>query len=152
MNTGYLQSPFVLRELLARVRAVLRRVTRPDGEGRQIILHDRAIDLKSYKIRGPGSRVSHLTPKEFLVLQCLVAHAYKPLSHQSLAQSVWQRDARGEVEYLRVVIKQLRRKLEPDPDNPQYIRTERAVGYRFHMLPAGQRAPVELSSQLPLAG
>lgn len=137
----YVPSPFVVRELVARVRAVLRRVTRLDDEGRQIILHDRAIDLKSYKIRGPGNRVTHLTPKEFLVLQCLVAHANQAFTHRSLAQTVWQRDGGGEVEYLRIVIRQLRRKLEPDPDNPRYILTERSVGYRF-----------ELPSQLPLAG
>lgn len=144
LNAGaddYVPSPFVLRELLARVRAVLRRVARFDDEGRQIVLDDRAIDLKSYKIRGPGSRVSHLTPKEFLVLRCLMAQPNKAFTHQKLAQTVWQRDGNGEVEYLRIVIKQLRRKLEPDPDNPRYILTERSVGYRF-----------EMPSQLPLAG
>jgi two-component system KDP operon response regulator KdpE len=144
LNAGaddYVSSPFVLRELLARARAVLRRVSRVDDEGRQILLHDRAIDLKSYKVRGPGSRVSHLTPKEFLLLQCLVAQPNKAFTHQRLAQTVWQRDGGGEVEYLRIVIRQLRRKLEPDPDNPRYILTERSVGYRF-----------DLPAQLPLAG
>jgi two-component system KDP operon response regulator KdpE len=144
LNAGaddYVPSPFVLRELLARVRAVLRRMNQFDGEGHQIILQDRAIDLKSYEVRGPGSRVSHLTPKEFLLLQCLVAHPNKAFTHQRLAQTVWQRDGGGEVEYLRIVIRQLRRKLEPDPDKPRYILTERSVGYRF-----------ELPSRLPLAG
>jgi two-component system KDP operon response regulator KdpE len=144
LNAGaddYVPSPFVLRELLARVRAVLRRVNRFDGEEHQIILQDRSIDLKSYEVRGPGSRVSHLTPKEFLLLQCLVAHPNKAFTHQRLAQTVWQRDGGGEVEYLRIVIRQLRRKLEPDPDKPRYILTERSVGYRF-----------ELPSRLPLAG
>lgn len=155
LNAGaddYVSSPFVLAELLARVRAILRRVIRSGEEERQIVLQDRAIDLKSHKVKGPGGRVVPLTPKEFLVLQHLVAHADKPLTHQSLAQSVWQRDAAGEVEYLRIVIKQLRRKLEPDPGNPRYIRTERSVGYRFHMPAAGQSAAAELSSQLSLAG
>jgi two-component system KDP operon response regulator KdpE len=155
LNAGaddYVPAPFVLAELLARVRAILRRVTRSSEQGRQIVLQDRAIDLRSHKIKGPGGRVVHLTPKEFLVLQHLVAHAGKPLTHQRLAQNVWQRDGRGDVEYLRIVIKQLRRKLEPDPDNPRYIRTERRVGYRFHMPPAGQSNPTELSSPLPLAG
>lgn len=153
LNAGaddYLPSPFVWQELLARVRAVLRRVTPPDDEGRLILLQDRAIDLKSYMIRGPGSRVSHLTPKEFLVLQCLVAHANKPLTRENLAQTIWQRDGGDEPEYLRFVIRQLRRKLEPDPDNPRYILTERSVGYRFHMLPAEHTADTELSSQLSL--
>jgi two-component system, OmpR family, KDP operon response regulator KdpE len=154
LNAGaddYLPTPFVLREFLARVRAVLRRVTRSNG-GPQIILQDRAIDLKTYEIIGPGSRVSHLTPKEFLVLQCLVANANKAFTHQNLAQTVWQRDGVGDVEYVRVVIGQLRRKLEPDPDNPRYILTERLVGYRFHMPPAAQTATTGHSFQLSLVG
>jgi two-component system KDP operon response regulator KdpE len=155
LNAGaddFVPIPFVLPELLARVRAILRRVIR-SKEGHQIILHDRAIDLRSHKVKGPSGRLVHLTPKEFLVLQHLVTHADKPLTHQSLAQSVWQRDAGGDVEYLRIVIKQLRRKLEPDPDNPRYIRTERSIGYRFHMpAPARRSANPELPSPLPLAG
>ena len=134
LNAGaddYLPSPFVLRELLARVRAVLRRVTQFSDEEGQVILHDRAIDLKSYKIRGPGNCVSHLTPKEFLVLRCLVTQPNKTFTHRSLAQIVWQRDGGGEVEYLRMVVRQLRRKLEAEPDNPRYILTERSIGYRF---------------------
>jgi|SRR5579871_3623404 len=149
LNAGaddYISSPFILRELLARVRAVLRRVTRSGDERRQIILHDRTIDLESYEIKGPGSRVGHLTPKEFLVLQCLVSRANQPFTHRNLAQTVWQRDGGGELEYVRVVIRQLRRKLEPDPDNPQYILTERAVGYRFHMPPAAESTACEASS------
>jgi two-component system KDP operon response regulator KdpE len=147
LNAGaddYLPSPFVLRELLARVRALLRRVTRPD-EGR-IVLQDRTIDLQSHKIRGPGRQVSRLTPKEFCVLQCLVAHANQAFTHQNLAETVWQRDGDGEIEYMYVVISQLRRKLETDPDNPRYILTERSVGYRFHMPPA--RHATEVSSKL----
>ncbi|HXP89013.1 MAG TPA: response regulator transcription factor [Bryobacteraceae bacterium] len=155
LNAGaddYIAAPFILAELLARVRALLRRVTRSAERDRQIVLLDRAIDLKSHKIKGPGSHVAHLTPKEFLVLQQLVKHADTSLTHQSLAQSVWQRDGAGEVEYLRIVIKQLRRKLEPDPENPRYIRTERAVGYRFHMPRAGLSANAEFSYELSQAG
>ena len=147
LNAGaddYLPSPFVVRELLARVRAVLRRVKRPDDEVSRIILQDRTIDLQSHEIRGPGRCVSRITPKEFCVLQYLVAHANRALTHQSLAETVWQRDGEGGIEYMRVVIRQLRRKLEKEPDNPRYILTERSVGYRFQMPPAGQAA--ELSS------
>jgi two-component system KDP operon response regulator KdpE len=145
LNAGaddYLPSPFVLRELLARVRAVLRRVTRPDDEGLRIALRDRMIDLQSHRVSGPGRHVSRLTPKEFCVLQCLVAHPNQTFTHQRLAETVWQRDAEGEIEYLYAVIGQLRRKLETDPDNPRYILTERAVGYRFHLPPAGQTTEV----------
>jgi two-component system KDP operon response regulator KdpE len=129
----YVPTPFVVAELMARVRAILRRVKRSHGADHCIMLHDRAIDLESREVKGPDGMVSHLTPKEFLVLQYLVTHANKPRTHQSLAQTVWQRDGNGEVEYVRVVIKQLRGKLEPDPNNPRYILTERSVGYRFHL-------------------
>jgi two-component system KDP operon response regulator KdpE len=136
LNAGaddYVPSPLVVPELLARVRAILRRVTRSGEDGKPIVLQDRAIDLKSHRIKGPGDREIHLTPKECQVLKHLVANANKLLTHQRLAQSVWQRDAQGEIEYVRIVIKQLRRKLEPDPENPRYIRTERAAGYWFDM-------------------
>jgi two-component system KDP operon response regulator KdpE len=136
LNAGaddFIPAPFILPELLARVRAILRRVARPTERNQQIILQDRAIDLRSHRIKGPGDREIRLTPKEFQVLQHLVSNANRLLTHQTLTQSVWQRDADGEIEYVRIVIKQLRRKLEQDPDNPQYIRTERAAGYRFHL-------------------
>jgi two-component system KDP operon response regulator KdpE len=124
-------APFVMPELAARVRAMLRRVSQPAQN--HVFLKDRVIDLDARQIKGPDGRVSHLTPKEFQVLHCLVTYANKPRTHQGLAQMVWQRDGSGEVEYMRIVVKQLRRKLEPDPDNPRYILTERSVGYRFHM-------------------
>jgi len=134
LNAGaddFVPAPFVMAELLSRVRAILRRVARPGKK--EIVLPDGTIDLASREIRHRDGRVSHLTPKEFQVLQSLVTLANKPRTHQSLAQTVWQRDGRGEVEYMRVVVGQLRRKLEPDPENPRYIITERAVGYRFHI-------------------
>jgi two-component system KDP operon response regulator KdpE len=134
LNAGadeYLTAPFVMPEVAARVRAILRRVSQPVQ--RKIVLQDRTIDLQARKVKGPGARESHLTPKEFLVLESLITHVNKPRTHQGLAQAVWQRDGNGEVEYMRIVVKQLRRKLEPDPENPRYILTERAVGYRFHM-------------------
>jgi two-component system KDP operon response regulator KdpE len=128
----FVPAPFVPAEMLARVRALLRRVSRFD-EPRPIVLQDREVDLKSYIIKGPGAQVAHLTPKESLVLQYLVAHASESRTAQALAQSIWQRDGKGELEYVRIVIRQLRRKVEPDPANPRYILTERAEGYRFQM-------------------
>lgn len=136
LNAGaddYVRVPYAMNELRARVRALLRRAARGSAERPHIVLHDRTINLKAHEIQGPDGRVSHLTPKEFHVLQCLVAQPNTPKTHHSLAQSVWQRDGKGEVEYMRVVIRQLRRKLEPDPENPRYIVTERSVGYRFDM-------------------
>jgi two-component system KDP operon response regulator KdpE len=158
LNAGaddFISSPFVLQELLARVRTVLRRVTRSRSDERrnQVILQDRAIDFQSRKIKGPGSCVSRLTPKEFLVLQCLVSYPNKAFTNQYLAQTFWGRDGRGDVEYVRVVIRQLRRKLEPDPDNPRYIVTERSIGYRFLMAPpAADSDATDCPSQLALAG
>lgn len=141
LNAGaddFIPAPFVLAELLARVRAILRRVARSNEKNLQIVLEDRAIDLRSHRIKGPGDREIHLTPKEYQVVRHLVSNANKVLTIQNLAQKVWQRDAGTETEYVRIVIKQLRRKLEPDPANPRYIRTERATGYRFHLPPAEQ--------------
>jgi len=140
LNAGaddFLSAPFVMAELLSRVRAILRRVARPGKK--QIVLPDGIIDMESRTITRRDGHRSHLTPKEFLVLQSLITPANKPRTHQSLAQTVWQRDGRGEVEYMRVVVAQLRKKLEPNPDNPRYILTERAVGYRFH-IPSEQAA------------
>jgi two-component system, OmpR family, KDP operon response regulator KdpE len=126
--------PILIPELLARVRAILRRMARSLDQ-QQIQLEDRAIDLKAHRIRGPVGREVHLTPKESLVLEHLIAHANQLLLHHSLAQAVWQRDGEGEIEFLRVVIKQLRQKLEPDPTRPRYIVTERTFGYRFQITP-----------------
>lgn len=142
LNAGadeYVTVPFVAAELTARVRALLRRAA--GRERPEIVLPDRAIDMNSHKINGPEGQVSHLTPKEYLVLQYLIEHANKPRTHRELAQTIWQRDGSGEVEYLRIVIQQLRRKLEPNPSRPRYILTERSVGYRFQIpLDAGPLA------------
>lgn len=136
LNAGaddYVPDCFVFAELLARVRAILRRVTFPAGTRPRIVLEDRAIDFQSHQIQGPDGRVAHLTPKECEVLRYLVSHANQPLTPQSLAQTVWQRDGSGQIEYVRIVVKQLRRKLEPDPNNPRYILTQRSAGYQFQM-------------------
>ncbi|HTC32102.1 MAG TPA: response regulator transcription factor [Bryobacteraceae bacterium] len=136
LNAGaddYVPDQFVLAELLARVRAILRRVTRSLGTRRLVVLQDRAIDFQSHEIKGPDGRIAHLTPKECLVLEHLVTHANRPLTPQRLAQTVWQRDGSGQIEYVRVVVKQLRRKLEPDPNKPRYILTQRSMGYQFQM-------------------
>ena len=142
LNAGgdeYIALPFVISELTARVRALLRRVI--CRERQEIVLQDRAIDMDAHKVNGPEGQVSSLTPKEYLVLRYLVEHANKPRTHRELAQTIWQRDGNGEVEYVRIVIQQLRRKLEPNPSRPRYIVTERSVGYRFQIpLDAGALA------------
>src|SRR5579863_4684131 len=93
LNAGaddFLPPGFVPAELMARVRAILRRVA-PAESGHQVLLPDRAIDFRSYEIHGPGSRVAHLTPKECLVLRHLVSNANRSLTPQNLARKIWQR-------------------------------------------------------------
>ena len=124
----YVVKPFGIQELLARVRATLRRTA---AEPLAIIESgDLTIDfeLRNVLVRG---RTIHLTPKEFDVLRELAAAQGRPVTHRRLLQSVWGPDYGEETETLRVVIRQLRKKIEPDPGNPQYVLTEPWVGYRF---------------------
>jgi len=135
LNAGaddYLREPFAIAEFLARVRAIMRRVKPPTAKAGRILLPDRAIDFNTHEVRGPGAQVKRLTPRELDVIQYLVAHGDSPRTVQDLAQAIWQRDGSGDAEYVRVVIRQLRRKLESDPNRPRHIVTEPSGGYRFH--------------------
>jgi two-component system KDP operon response regulator KdpE len=125
----YVVKPFGIQELLARVRAVLRRGT---IEETQNILASKELsfDFGKRTIVVRGSAV-HLTPKEFEVLRELVANNGKPMSHRRLLQAVWGPDYGDETESLRVVINQLRKKIELNPAKPKFIQTEPWVGYRF---------------------
>jgi two-component system KDP operon response regulator KdpE len=141
LNAGaddYLLQPFTLPELLARVRAILRRLGSAGPVGTRIALHDRVINLSSHKIEGPGDRHTALTPTEFLVLKLLIDSADKPVTNCDLARGVWAREEFGDFEYVRIMVSQLRRKLEGDYTRPRYILTERSVGYRFTLSPALQ--------------
>ena len=134
LNAGaddYLTESFGVAELHARVRAILRRVRSTDKAVRQVLLKDRAIDLDSRKVEGPGNQTSRLTPKEYLVLTYLMMRSGRPVNHRELARTLWRRDGSGDLEYVRIVIGQLRRKIEADYSSPRYILTERSVGYRF---------------------
>lgn len=82
-----------------------------------------------------GTRTAHLTPKELDLLRCLTQHANEAVSHRELLQTVWGPDYGDQVDYLRVFIKSLRKKIELNPDSPQYITTEPWVGYRFNGTP-----------------
>jgi len=128
----YLTKPFGVEELLARVRAVLRRtqweVMPPTGGVKQF--GNLEIDLTGHVVRLSGAEV-RLSPTEFAVLKQLITHAGKVLTHRMLLQSIWGPEYSGEAEYLRVYINRLRQKLEPDPANPCYLLTEPGVGYRF---------------------
>ncbi len=127
----YVVKPFGIEELLARVRAALRR----HGTGEALVpfeTKDLTIDSESRTVMARGEDV-HLTPKEFEVLKLLIANQGKPLTHRRLLQAVWGPDYGEETENLRVVINQLRKKIESDPTHPKYILTEPWVGYRFQM-------------------
>lgn len=128
----YLTKPFGVEELLARVRAVLRRsgwAVHPPSAGMRRF-GSLEIDLGAYSVTLDGVAV-HLTPTEFAILEQLVANPNKVLTHRALLQSVWGNEYRDETEYLRVYMGRLRRKLERDPANPRYLQTEPGVGYRF---------------------
>ena len=129
----FITKPFSMPELLARIRAALRRTpSSPETGPQRIALENVEIDFQSRKLIVGGSEV-RLTPKEFELLRYLVLHPNKAIPHRELLQAVWGPDYGDEVEYLRVFVKQLRRKIEPKPDKPRYILTEPWVGYRFHL-------------------
>lgn len=125
----YVVKPFGMQEVLARIRAALRRAS-PQDKVPAFVSKDLSIDFETRRVTVRGHEV-HLTPKEFELLRQLVASQGKPLTHRRLLQSVWGPDYGDESEYLRVTINQLRKKIEPDPSHPKYILTEPWVGYRF---------------------
>ena len=129
----YVSKPFGMEELLARIRAAMRRApASPEGGPHSISSGDLLVDFDTRRVRVKGREV-RLTPKEFELLRYLVAHAGRPVPHREMLQAVWGPDYGDETEYLRVFINQLRKKVEPDPAKPQYVLTEPWVGYRFVM-------------------
>ncbi len=128
----YLTKPFGVEELLARIRAVLRRgqwFAQPPSPGVRRY-GNLEIDFEGHMVRLSGEEI-RLTPTEFALLEQLVTNAGKVLTHRVLLQRVWGREYGEEAEYLRVYMGRLRHKLEPDPANPHYFLTESGVGYRF---------------------
>ena len=126
----YVTKPFSMEELLARVRANLRRQNISEAESSVLTVGDVAIDLDERRVTVAGKEVK-LTPKEFDVLRYLASNAGKVVTHRTLLQAVWGTESSEQTEYLRVFINQLRRKIEPSPQHPRYILTEPWVGYRF---------------------
>jgi two-component system KDP operon response regulator KdpE len=125
----FVVKPFAIGELLARIRAALRR-SNAEEPLPAIALPELSIDFETRTVYVRGVRV-HLAPKEFEVLRFLVIHKGKPVTHKRLLQTVWGPDHGGETESLRVVISQLRKKIEKDATHPVYILTEPWMGYRF---------------------
>jgi len=136
----YVVKPFAIGELLARIRAALRRSESeeppPRFESPQL-----SVDLGRRIVDVRGQRV-HLTPKEFDVLRLLITQQGRPLTHKKLVQTVWGPDHGDETENLRVVINQLRKKIEKDPARPRYILTVPWLGYRFQLpIVASEKQP-----------
>jgi two-component system KDP operon response regulator KdpE len=131
---GYVTKPFDVNELLARIRATLRRAPTSALAQSAMVQLDEDVEInfreRQVKVRGRGAR---LTPKELDLLHYLVSHPNSVLPHDRILQAVWGPDYGNEVEYLRVFINQLRKKVEPDPAHPRFILTEPWLGYRFHM-------------------
>lgn len=124
----YITKPFGMDELLARVRAALRRS--PDNGSTLLEVGDFRVDAASHQIFIRGESV-HLTPKEFELLSVMITNHDRVLTHRALLAKVWGGDFTEQTEYLRVFIGNLRKKIEPDPSHPRYIITEPWVGYRF---------------------
>jgi two-component system, OmpR family, KDP operon response regulator KdpE len=125
----YVTKPFSIEELLARIRASLRR--HPSAESLPaFVSKELTVDFEGRRVTVSGEEV-HLAPKEFEVLRHLIANQGKPVSHRRLLQIVWGPEYGEETENLRVVINQLRKKIEKDSSQPKFILTEPWVGYRF---------------------
>jgi two-component system, OmpR family, KDP operon response regulator KdpE len=135
----YVVKPFGVEELMARIRAALRRAA-PGEATPSFVSDDLTIDFEKRAVTVKGQPVK-LTPKEFELLRQLVANAGKSQAHRRLLQAVWGPDYGEETEYLRVFINQLRKKIEPDPQHPRYIHTEPWIGYRFEAPVAKSRTP-----------
>jgi two-component system KDP operon response regulator KdpE len=131
----FVTKPFSTPELLARIRAALRRVpASSQAAAGKIRVGSLVIDFTARTVNN-GKATVHLTPKELDLLRYLTQHANEAVAHRELLQTVWGPDYGDQVEYLRVFIKNLRKKIERNPESPEYITTEPWVGYRFNGQP-----------------
>jgi len=127
----YVTKPFGMAELIARIRAALRHRFQAQGELPLFASGDLAVDLVRRRVALRGEEVK-LSPKEYEILKLLVTHAGKVLTHRQILRQVWGPAQENDVQYLRVFVRQLRQKLEPDPARPAHILTEPGVGYRLN--------------------
>lgn len=132
----YVTKPFGIQELLARIRAAMRRSPGAASDVKAIQCGDLDIDFVQRRVLVKG-RAVRLTPKEFDLLQFLANNPNRPVPHRKLLQAVWGPDYGDEVEYLRVFVNSLRKKLEPIPSKPEFLITEPWVGYRFALPQSG---------------
>jgi len=130
----YVTKPFSTPELLARIRATLRRLPQAPGQEnlQPLVAEGVNLDLSSREVTVRG-QTSRLTAREFELLSYLLARPNKTLAHRELLQAVWGPDYGDELEYLRVFINRLRKKIEPDPSKPRFLVTDAWAGYRFHL-------------------
>jgi two-component system KDP operon response regulator KdpE len=126
----YVTKPFGAEELLARIRAALRRVEAPSPPSEPIVRGDLLIDRERFRVSRGGEEV-RLTPKEFELLTFLAQHPGRVLTHRAILKAIWGPHAVDQPEHLRVLVGALRKKIEPNPSSPKYILTEPWVGYRF---------------------
>ena len=126
----YVTKPFGIDELMARVRTALRHRLQEQGSRPVFKSGDLSVDLVHRRVLVDGREVK-LSPKEYEILQQFVIHAGKVLTHRHLLREVWNAELTGDVQSLRVFIRQLRQKLEQDPEQPRHILTEPGVGYRL---------------------
>jgi two-component system, OmpR family, KDP operon response regulator KdpE len=147
----YVTKPFHLRELTARVRAAIRRMQAlGENTSTTIRIGDIELDPERREVHKDGTFI-HLTPKEFDLLHYLMIHAGLPITHRRLLNAIWGPQHGNEVEYLRTFMRQLRRKIEDDPGNPQYLLTDVQIGYRFREGDlAGRRPRVERTNSKEL--
>jgi two-component system KDP operon response regulator KdpE len=127
----FVTKPFSTPELLARIRAALRRIPVGQSAPSRLRIGELTIDFAARTV-ARGTSSAHLTPKELDLLRYLTLHANEAVPHRELLQAVWGPDYGDQVDYLRAFIKSLRKKVEPDPEHPQYIMTEPWIGYRFN--------------------
>jgi two-component system KDP operon response regulator KdpE len=138
----YITKPFSTRELISRMKAVLRRTEpAPTASGSDIVVDgELKINFDQRKVVARGQEI-RLRPTEYRLLYQLVSNAGKLLTHETLLSRVWGTEYRDEDQYVRLYITYLRQKIEKDPKNPKYILSERGLGYRFRELPQQQRKP-----------
>jgi two-component system, OmpR family, KDP operon response regulator KdpE len=127
----YVTKPFQIRELTARLRSAIRRArTQPLAAGAPTVIGDLTLDPVRCRVEKQDREI-HLTPKEFEMLRYLMQHAGRPVPHARLLIAIWGPEYGNEREYLRVLVSQLRKKIEDDPAHPTYILTDSYIGYRF---------------------
>ena len=143
----YVVKPFGMAELLARVRVALRRQSRASTGEPTVVVGPLTIDLAARAVTLTGQRLT-LTPKEYRLLQVLAQHAGNVVTHQHLLKEVWGSIHVHDTHYLRIFVRKLRQKIEPNPDMPRILMTELGVGYRLAQMPTeGEAAWAEAGGE-----